>query len=246
MGAALQSDDNRDGEQLSAMRAELSTTYPIRTESVTLGPLVLTFHRCADPDAVLDQVAEEADRREKSSGVRDLPGDTLHLPYWAELWDSSYVIGEMLARRDLRGVAVLDLGCGMGMTAAAAAFAGANVVAADLEPPALRFAELNTFPWRDRVTTRRTDWTIDDLGQRFPLIVGTDILYERKQWPFLHRFFLRHLATGGEVLLGEPGRQTGEAFLPFAGEHGWRVETSQHPTPTPPVPIRVMSLRRSD
>ena len=230
-----------------ALHDRIGADYPTTLQVVALGPLSLDFHRVADPDAVLDQVAALADLQEKNSGHRDLPGDTLHLPYWAELWDSSYVIGEMLAGRKLAGVNVLDLGCGMGMTAAAAAFAGATVLAADLEPPALLFTQLNTFPWRSRVTTRRTDWTTDDLTQTFPsfpLIVGTDILYERKQWPYLHSFFSRHLAPGGEILLGEPGRQTGEAFLPFAKEHGWQTATSLHPTPTRTVPIRVITLRR--
>lgn len=231
-------------KEFADLYQSLAAQYPIKIEKVVLGPLTLEFYRCADPDAVLDQVAAEADRREKDSGIRDLPGDTLHLPYWAELWDSSYVIGAMLAERKLAGTHVLDLGCGMGMTAAASAFAGAQVLAADLEPPALLFTQLNTHPWRSRVITRRTDWTTDDLGQTFPLIVGTDILYERKQWPFLHSFFSRHLAPGGEILLGEPGRQTGEGFIPFAEEHGWKVAVSYHPTPTRPVPIRVISLRR--
>jgi predicted nicotinamide N-methyase len=209
-----------------------------------MGPLTLDFIRVADPDRVLDEVAAEADRREKETGHRDKTGDTLHLPYWAELWDSSYVIGADLASRNLTGVHVLDLGCGQGLTAAASAYAGATVLAADLEDPALLFTALNTWPWKDRVTTRRTNWQTDRLGQTFPLIVGADILYERKQWDFLHPFFLAHLAPGGEVLLGEPGRQTGELFIPWAEQQGWQVSLDHRPTPTRPVPVRVITLRR--
>ena len=95
--------------------------YATRVQAIEMGPLRLDFLRVADPDKVLDEVAEEADRREKLTGERDKPGDTLHLPYWAELWDSSYVIGADLASRDLRGVDVLDLGCGMGLTGCASA-----------------------------------------------------------------------------------------------------------------------------
>lgn len=219
-------------------------TYPTRTETVTMGRCVVEFTRCADPDAVLDMVAEEADRVERETGNRDLQGDTLHLPYWAELWDSSYVIGAEVAGRELTGVDVLDLGCGMGLTACAALHAGATVLMADLEPPALEFATYNAWPWRDRATARRTDWTKDRLGRRFPLIVGADILYERKQWDHLHPFFEAHLAPGGEVLLGEPGRQTGEAFIPWAEAKGWRVSVDARPTPARPVPVRVIALRR--
>lgn len=234
--------------QDEALRLELleriERRYPTVRQAVEMGPLRMDFVRVADPDRVLDEVAEEADRREKETGQRDASGDTLHLPYWAELWDSSYVIGAELAGRKLDGVEVLDLGCGQGLTAAASAFAGARVLAADLEEPALRFTELNTWPWRDRVSTRLTDWQKDDLGRRFPLIVGADILYERKQWEYLSRFFRVHLdAKGGEVLLGEPGRQTGELFVPWAKEQGWSVEVEERPCATRPVPVRVIRLR---
>ena len=77
---------------------------------------------------------------------------------------------------------VLDLGCGMGLAGTVAAALGAHVLFADLEPPALLFAALNSLPWRDRIRTRRTNWRTDDLGQQFPLILGADILYEKQQW----------------------------------------------------------------
>lgn len=235
--------DDAERERQALLR-QLRARYRTRTDPLTLGPMTVEFVRCADPDAVLDEVASEADAAEKASGVRDPTGDTLHLPYWAELWDSSFVVGAMLAGSDLSRLRVLDLGCGMGLTAAAAAYAGASVVAADLEPPALQFTRLNTWPWRQRVTVRETNWQTDDLGERFPLIVGADILYERAQWPYLDRFFRRHLAEDGRVLLGEPGRQTGEAFVPWAKDAGWSAEVSFHPTPTRPVPVRVIVLRR--
>ena len=44
----------------------------------------------ADPDRVLDAVAAEEDRLERITGKR-VPSDQLHLPYWAELWDSASV-----------------------------------------------------------------------------------------------------------------------------------------------------------
>lgn len=219
-------------------------TYATKVERYALGPLELEFLRIADPDAVLDAVAEEVDRREKVTGHRDAKGDTLGIPYWAALWDSSYAIGaDLAARTDLRGVDVLDLGCGMGLTACCAAHAGARVVAADLEPPSLLFAAYNAHPWRDRVTTRRTNWQKDNLGQRFPLIVGADILYEKAQWPYLDAFFRAHLADEGEILLGEPGRQTGEHFVSWAEAKGWSVTVDSRRVKTREAPIRILTLR---
>src|SRR5262245_66037430 len=98
---------------------------------------------------------------------------------------------------------VLDLGCGMGLSGTAAAALGARVLFADLEAAALLFARLNSVPYRGRVRTRQTDWRRDNLGERFDLILGADILYERKQWENLEPFWRAHLAPSGSILLGE-------------------------------------------
>ena len=43
------------------------------------------------------------------------------MPYWAELWSSSLALARVMAVRPLRGVPVLELGCGLGLVALAAA-----------------------------------------------------------------------------------------------------------------------------
>src|SRR5689334_2532686 len=114
--------------------ARIHRRYQTKSQTLHIGPLKIPFTRIADPDVVLDQVAAEEDRREKQSGQRH-EGEELHLPYWAELWESGLGIGQMLvASPDLvRGKKVLDLGCGMGLAGTVAAASGANVLFADLE-----------------------------------------------------------------------------------------------------------------
>lgn len=223
--------------------------YAVTVQRYALGAIDLDFTRVTDPDTVLDRVAEEEDRREKSTGDRK-DDEELHLPYWAELWDSAIAMGHYLAggagRELIRpGLPVLDLGCGMGMSGSVAAAMGANVLFADLETPALLFAALNSLPWRDRVRTRRTNWRKDDLRERFELILGADILYERQQWEYLEPFWRRHLAEGGLVLLGEPGRQTGDAFPEWLDKRGWTMLVHEQPVSTRPRPVRLFELRRT-
>src|ERR1041385_1824148 len=118
--------------------ARFHRRYSTRTQPLQIGPLNVSFTRIADPDVVLDQVAAEEDRREKFSGQRH-EGEELHLPYWAELWESGLGIGQMLVSSPqlVRGKSILDLGCGMGLAGTVAAALGANVLFADLEPDAL-------------------------------------------------------------------------------------------------------------
>jgi len=75
--------------------ARIHRRYQTKTETLLIGQLKIPFTRIANPDLVLDQVAADEDRREKLSGQRH-EGEELHLPYWAELWESGQGIGQML------------------------------------------------------------------------------------------------------------------------------------------------------
>jgi predicted nicotinamide N-methyase len=219
--------------------------YAVLTETVRLGTLSLEFTRIEDPNRVLDEVAAEEDRLEKVKGER-VAEDQLHLPYWAELWDSATGVAlhleHMSNEAEFGRLSVLDLGCGMGLTGTVSAALGARVMFADLEAPALLFARLNSLPWAGRTRTRRLDWRGDRLDERFDLIVGADILYDRKQWDHLEPFWRQHLCDGGMVLLGEPGRRTGELFVDWIRERGWRLRPFAQPVETRSNPIRLFRL----
>jgi predicted nicotinamide N-methyase len=227
--------------------ARIRRRYDTVDEAVKVGPLTLPFTRIADPNRVLDEVAAEEDRLERVSGQR-ASEDQLHLPYWAELWDSALGVGTHFVTQhsafnsENAAVSVLDLGCGMGLAGTAAAAAGARVVFGDLEPPALLFAQINSLPYADRVRARRIDWRTDQLGERFDVILGSDILYERKQWDFLEPFWRAHLAPAGVVLLGEPGRHTGELFVNWIATRGWNLAEFAQPVATRSKPIRIFQL----
>jgi predicted nicotinamide N-methyase len=227
--------------------------YQTVTETLRVGPLDLVFTRIADPDRVLDQVADEEDRRERRTGQR-IEEDELHLPYWAELWDSSLALARYLVRehREPQSVtetrtaktepSVLDLGCGMGLAGTVAAAVGCRVLFADIEPAALLFARLNSLPWSNRVRTRRLNWRRDRLPERFDLILGADILYERAQWEYLDEFWRHHLNPGGRILLSEPGRQTGDLFIPWIQQRAWRLTQQTQSVPARTQPIRLLAL----
>jgi predicted nicotinamide N-methyase len=221
--------------------------YRTLVDPVTVGPLRLSFTRIEDPNRVLDEVAEREDRREKLAGQRT-DGEVLGLPYWAELWDSSQGVGQHLtqilgAAATARPTRVMDLGCGMGFTGMVAAALGADVLLCDLETPALLFARLNALQYSTRVRARRTNWRKDRFDERFDLIIGADILYEKSQWEYQEPFWRHHLTREGTVLLAEPGRQTGDLFLHWIKPRGWQLERFEESVPTRAKPIRLMRLR---
>src|SRR5213083_1283813 len=83
-------------DRRSQLLARIHRRYQTITEPLTLADRTFEFTRIADPNRVLDQVAQEEDRRDKLEGKRR-DGEELHLPYWAELWDSSLAMIEVLA-----------------------------------------------------------------------------------------------------------------------------------------------------
>jgi predicted nicotinamide N-methyase len=208
---------------------------------IQLGNLRFSFTRIAEPDRVLDDAVEQEDRRSRMP-----PGPVIEpprMPYWAELWESALGLGQVIERTGPGSANVLDLGCGMGLAGAVAAAMGNRVLMAELETSALLLARLNTLPWAKRVRCRRINWQSDRISQRFDLILGADILYEVSQWQHLHAFWQAHLAPGGTVMLGEPGRGTADHFNLWASERGWSVEQSAERVATLINPIRIFRLR---
>jgi predicted nicotinamide N-methyase len=164
------------------------------------------------------------------------------------LWDSAPGVARWLlaehAQRRLARCRALDLGCGMGLTGTVAAMLGAHVTFADLETPALLFARLNSLPWRSRIRTRQLNWRVDRIKERFDLILGADILYEVRQWEYQEPFWREHLAPGGRIALGEPGRASGDQFIDWIQRRRWRLTRLKLPVHTRPhaTPIRLFLL----
>ncbi len=213
-----------------ALLQRVQRKYLTVTEAVSIGPISLVFQRVANPDEMLErlELAQQAGR--------PVPK---WQPYWAENWAASWGVAQVLVGRELAGRQVLDLGCGLGLTGAIAAAKGATVWMVDAAHPALLFSRLNTWPWRARVHVRRLDWRQDQLAVRFPLILGSDIIYDREDWPYLDLFWRQHLAEGGGVLLGESGRSTGAEFPGWLEGRGWTVHRSHQVVPQAPKPIRI-------
>jgi len=205
----------------------ISRRYQTKTLPIRLGSTELLFTRIAEPDKVLDDAVAYEERRRNSPNPDQFATPTM--PYWAELWESAQALAQIVARTPISGVRVLDLGCGMGLAGAAAAAMGAHVLMADLETTPLLLASLNTLAWQNRVRVRRVNWQTDRLEEQFDLILGADILYERAQWEYLDPFWRAHLAAGGAVMLGEPGRSTADQFGQWAADKGWQVDESAEP-----------------
>lgn len=137
------------------------------------------------------------------------------LPYWAEPWPSALVLAARLSREEGARRTLLELGCGAGLVAAAAARASFRVTATDYYEDALRFARLNAArAGGGAIATRMVDWRRmpADLG-RFDLVVASDVLYERPYALLVAQAIARTLSPSGRALVADPGRTATPEFL---------------------------------
>lgn len=145
-------------------------------------------------------------------------------PYWSVLWRSGVALARELDGVALRGLRVVELGCGLAVPSLAAARAGADVLATDGCPDALALVARNARLNDVRVATAKTDWTeSDELLRRAPfdVVLAADVLYERDSVaPLLS--LLPRLAP--DVWLADPGRPAAGEFLEQAARD-WTVET---------------------
>ena len=135
------------------------------------------------------------------------------LPYWAELWPSGVALARVVRRRDVRGLRVLELGCGLAVPSIVAALGGADVLATDWSPEGLEVAATNAARNGAEVETALVAWAgPEPLLQVAPwdLVLGADLLYEQRNVDQLLALLPR---LGGEILLAEPGRPPAARFF---------------------------------
>jgi hypothetical protein len=83
---------------------------------------------------------------------------------------------------------------------------------------------------RNEITTneqRVADWTAWEDRERYDVILGADVLYATRLHPHLRRILDGNLVPGGNVLLADPFREEGVAFLETMEADGWKVTMSR-------------------
>jgi predicted nicotinamide N-methyase len=207
-----------------ALRSLIEGRYECVEEELHIAGTWFSLLRVADTNALLNAI-------DPATFVEDE-----RLPYWSEIWASSVSLAQWcLASGRLCGKDVLELGCGLGLAGIGAARSGATVVLSDYEEDALLFARYNAWQNlpRTEVEVRHFDWRRPVLPQHFDILLGSDILYERRHFLPLLKAFDVLLAPEGMAVLTDPDRSIGRAFVELAQEWGYsltqdRSETEYH------------------
>jgi predicted nicotinamide N-methyase len=189
---------------------------PVEIATLTPGGRAVRVARPADPDRLLD----DPDVRESSRA-----GD--YMPYWAYLWPGAFLLAEAVAREPWDpGTRALEIGCGLGLAGLVGVAAGLRVTFTDHDAAPLRFVERsateNAFPAAS-YATRLLDWR-ELPDERYPVILGADVLYESRLVALVSELIDRMLAPGGLALIAGPYRVATEELPGLLSRHGLVAE----------------------
>jgi predicted nicotinamide N-methyase len=206
---------------MDGLYREILARFDVRREAVSLGGKAFALLVVRDSNLLLERLTPEAFAVDE------------RLPYWADLWSSSLEMARWcLEDLDLKGLRVLELGCGVGLAGIVASASGAHVTMTDYEEDALLFARYNVQANMGAIglppVVCPLDWRVPPAGVRFDVVLGADIVYERTRFGDLLLLFDGILAPGGCVLLTEPGRSTGRDFVALARQAGYLVVETEH------------------
>ncbi len=142
--------------------------------------------------------------------AEQLAGENLAAPFWAYPWAAGAALARVVLDRaqDFSGRKVLDIGCGGGVAALAAARAEAlRVVANDVDPWALAVA---------RIAARRQhlelEYLQEDLTEHprhatgYDVVLCSDLAYERRTAPKQRTLLERARIDGARVFVADAGR----------------------------------------
>jgi predicted nicotinamide N-methyase len=235
---------------LQQLRRRMDQLFLLRDVALEVpglaAPLIVT--QPADPEAPLDQMAarqrEEPPVEYSAAGhagdtaaalARTMVAAGTHLPYWALLWPSGIALAEALAADTevVRGRRVLELGCGLGVSASVALACGARLWAADCFAEALLFCRYNTLRAAGHCPMPLlVDWRTE-AGRAaclalapLDVVLAADVLYEQEDIAPLLDLVPRLLAPEGVFWLAEPGRRVSLRFVAEARARGWLDRTT--------------------
>lgn len=206
--------------------------YPLTGTTLRIGGRRWTITAVQDQNALVERVQTDEDLE--------------RFPYGLLLWASAIGLAEELAARPalVAGKRVLELGAGVGLPGIVARNLGAAVTQTDHQETALDLARRNAE--QNGVSGIRTlllDWRRFDHDERYDIVLGSDVLYERTLHASLAALFSQVLTPGGLLLLSDPLRPQALDFmdaLERAG--GWRFSLESRRVAEPAGGVKEIAL----
>lgn len=171
----------------------------------------------------------DSDRLMDHPWVRSAYVADQYAPYWATLWPSARMLAKAVVREPWESypqpVRVLEIGCGLGLAGVACLARGLEVTFSDVDETALTFAatnaKLNGFTTGFR--TQPIDFRSPPTDVKYPVVIGSDLMYEERFVSPLVGLLAAVLAPGGVCLIADPDRMPARVFKWKLQEAGYDV-----------------------
>jgi predicted nicotinamide N-methyase len=191
------------------MNAETPSGRPLLPETPyeAIGPLVREQVIVEDRTFTIVRPSE-SDKLLDNPSVRSAFAADEYLPYWTDLWPAARMLAKAILRETWPpGLRALEIGCGLGLPGIVALSVGLHVTFSDYDATALRFAADNAgVNGLDKFELLRMDWRYPPAGVEFPLLLGSDLIYEIRNVEPLVALIKQMLHPDGECLLTDQDR----------------------------------------
>jgi predicted nicotinamide N-methyase len=206
----------------SVLKCKLASEYDLADATYKIAGLSLTITSVADSYALLDKISP-------TEFVKDE-----QMPYWAEIWPSSFVLSEFLIETvGVSGKRCLELGAGIGISSVALRKSGASVVATDYAIESLSFIELNAIQnaveLDAKFEIKQLDWRNVRLSETFDMVCAADVLYERRNLLPILLAIDKLLKPDGAAYIADPRREIAKNFARLSEENGFAIQTESRP-----------------
>jgi ETFB lysine methyltransferase len=155
-----------------------------------------------------------------------------YVPYWPVIWPAARMLSEAVMREPwgthAQPITVLDVGCGLGLAGIACLARGLAVTFSDVDETALAFAAANARRngFDSGFSTLLVDFRCPPDDRKYPVIIGSDLMYEERLVDPLVGLLAATLAPGGVCLMADPDRTQRHAFECTLRTKGYVVTTT--------------------
>jgi len=179
--------------ELNELIEQIGSKFSIETVPLKIGDKVLKIIQIKDyEEYILDQV---------DAGDPDVT----EAPFWAKLWEASSLLASFIGKQPVNPHChMLEIGAGIGTLGIYAALCGHKITITDINEDALLFARANALlNGLTDLDIRKLDWSDPGETTLYDVIVGSEVVYDRRSYPLLVNFLRRVLAPDGVIFLAK-------------------------------------------